>query len=516
MSAWRPFVLVLLPFAAGYYLSYVFRTINALIAGTLTDELSLTAADLGLLTSVYFLAMAAVQLPLGMLLDRYGPRRVQSACLLFAAAGAGAFAYSDGLPGLMLGRALIGVGVATALMASLKAIVLWFPKERIAFANGWVVMLGALGAVTATLPAEPLVHELGWRGLFALLAVATAVTAAAMFLVVPELPEQMNASPPTRVRLRDIYGDMRFLRLAPLSTSCIGTAWSLQGLWAAPWLEHVEGLDRGCVVRHLLVMGLALSAGAMLLGCSADRLRRRGVSRESYYAVIAMLFIGAQMTLILRLPVPTFIPWIIIAAVGAATVLSFAILPEYFPREMSGRANAALNLLHLGGAFALQYLTGVILSWWPAVSGHPPADAYQAAFGFSVVLQLVALLWFLCSARRARVPTFLATHRPARYTLALGAARPGARHSYTRAGLAIAHHVASARAQAAHWRLIGVSSAVLCASLATLVALSAPSGAVVHVVEAHSSAAAHDDRGSQVGAQLLVVSVTYVGGRITP
>jgi type IV secretory pathway TrbF-like protein len=93
-------------------------------------------------------------------------------------------------------------------------------------------------------------------------------------------------------------------------------------------------------------------------------------------------------------------------------------------------------------------------------------------------------------------------------------ARP--RHSYTRAGLAIAHHVASARAQAAHWRLIGVSSAVLCASLATLVALSAPSGAVVHVVEAHPSAVAHDDRGSQAGGQLLVVSVTYAGGRITP
>jgi len=164
MAAWRPFVLMLLPFAAGYYFSYVFRTINALIAGTLTRELGLGPADLGLLTSVYFLAMAAVQVPLGILLDRYGPRRVQSACLVFAAAGAGVFACAESMPGLMLGRALIGVGVATALMASLKAIVLWFPKERIALANGWVVMLGALGAVTATLPAEPLVRSLGWRG----------------------------------------------------------------------------------------------------------------------------------------------------------------------------------------------------------------------------------------------------------------------------------------------------------------------------------------------------------------
>ena len=184
--ACRPFVQVLLPFAAAYFLSYVFRTINGLLARTLTQELSLSAAELGLLTSVSFLAMAMVQLPLGVLFDRYGPRRVQSACLLFAAAGAGIFACAGGLPGLMLGRALIGVGVATAFMSSLKAIVLWFPKERIAFANGWVMMLGALGAVTATVPTEPVVNELGWRGLFAILAVATALSAAIIFLVVPE------------------------------------------------------------------------------------------------------------------------------------------------------------------------------------------------------------------------------------------------------------------------------------------------------------------------------------------
>lgn len=508
MSAWRPFAQVLLPFAAGYYLSYVFRTINALIAGTLTRDLSLSVADLGLLTSVYFLAMAAVQLPLGVLLDRYGPRRVQSACLLFAAAGAGVFACADGLPGLMLGRALIGVGVATALMASLKAIVLWFPKDRIAFANGWVVMLGALGAVTATLPAEPLVNELGWRGLFTLLAAATALTAAVTFFVVPEPSKPPAAAHLSPVRLRDIYLDMRFLRLAPLSTLCIGTAWSLQGLWAAPWLEHAEGLDRDAVVRHLLMMGVALSGAAVLLGWSADRLRRRGLGREAFYAVIATAFIAAQMTLILRLPVPAFVPWSIIAAVGAATVLSFAILPEYFPKEMSARANAALNILHLGGAFALQYLTGVIVSWWPAVSGHPPAEAYEAAFGFAVVLQLIALLWFLGTARLAMVPTFLVRPQPA---TRMAARQPIPRLSYTHAGLAIAHHIARARAQAAHWRLIGVASAVLCASLATLVALSAHSGAVVHVVEATSNAAAHDDRSSQ-GVQLLVVSVTSARG----
>jgi sugar phosphate permease len=129
-------VCVLLPFAAGYYLSYLFRCINALIAGDLVAELGLGAADLGLLTSVYFLVFAAVQLPCGVLLDRYGPRVVDSALLLIAAAGALLFALADGVAALLVARALIGLGVAVGLMAGLKAIVLWFPPERVALANG--------------------------------------------------------------------------------------------------------------------------------------------------------------------------------------------------------------------------------------------------------------------------------------------------------------------------------------------------------------------------------------------
>ncbi|MGE0769454.1 MAG: MFS transporter [Hyphomicrobiaceae bacterium] len=488
MAAWRPFVLVLLPFAAGYYLSYVFRTINALIAGALTQELGLSPANLGLLTSVYFLAMAAVQIPLGILLDRYGPRRVQSACLVFAATGAAVFACANDMLGLMVGRALIGVGVATALMASLKAIVLWFPRERIALANGWVVMLGALGAVTATLPAESLVALFGWRGLFLLLAAATAVCALAIFIIVPEAAAIRPISRPPPVKLRDIYRDARFLRLAPLSTMCIGTAWSLQGLWAAPWLEHVEGLDRSAVVHHLLVMGVALSIGALLLGWGADRLRRRGIARETVLAVIAIAFIAAQLALAVRAPIPTYISWCLIAAVGAATVLSFAILPEYFPKEMSARANAALNILHLAGAFLLQYVTGVIVSLWPPEAGHPPAEAYQAAVGLGVILQSVALLWFLVTARAAQAPVFRAP-RPVMPVSATPQHRV-APIDYATAQLALAHHVARARSHAAHWRRIGIASAGLCLCLAITLAMTGHSHMFAYVVEAPATTVA--------------------------
>lgn len=488
MAAWRAFVLVLLPFAAGYFLSYVFRTINALIAGELTHELGLSPADLGLLTSVYFLAMAAVQIPLGMLLDRHGPRRVQSGCLVFAAAGAVIFACATSMPGLIVGRALIGVGVATALMASLKAIVLWFPKERIALANGLVVMLGALGAVTATLPAESLVGTLGWRGLFFLLAGATALCALFIHIVVPDTAPASAVSGSTRKKLRDIYRDARFLRLAPLSTLCIGTAWSLQGLWAAPWLAHVEGMTRPAIVRHLLVMGVALSVGAILLGWSADRLHRRGISRETCLAVIAMLFMAAQLTLATRAPISTYVSWAIIAAVGAATVLSFAILPEYFAKEMSARANAALNILHLAGAFLLQYLTGIIVSLWPLEGGHPPAEAYQAAIGLGVILQSGALVWFLATARAAHAPVFRAGWPATGTTDATQ--HPAMAIDYVNAQLVLAQHVARARSQAAQWRRIGIASASLCLCLGLTLAMTAQSHVVAHVVEAPTGAVA--------------------------
>jgi MFS family permease len=196
---------VLLPFAAGYYLSYLFRSINALIAGDLTAELDLSAADLGLLTSAYFLMFAAVQLPCGVLIDRYGPRLVDSALLLVAAAGSLLFALADGVWPLMLARALIGLGVAVGLVAGLKAIVLWFPPERVALANGWYIMLGALGAVSATGPAEFLVQGVGWRGLFAILGASTAAVALLILVVVPERRPAPATGSPTSISFFTFY-----------------------------------------------------------------------------------------------------------------------------------------------------------------------------------------------------------------------------------------------------------------------------------------------------------------------
>jgi MFS family permease len=388
----RAILFVFLPFVSGYYLSYLYRTINALISGELTAELGINAADLGLLTSVYFLTFAVAQLPLGILLDRYGPRRVQSALLLIAAFGAALFGLGHNFTSLLIGRALIGAGVAAALMAGLKAIVLWFPKERLALVNGWFVMFGALGALTASAPAELILQWTGWRGLFELLAAATAGSAILIYFLVPEPIAAAQTSEP--VSLKVIYTDPRFWRVAPLSATCIGTAWALQGLWAAPWLTDVERLSQQQIVQHLFVMSAALCLGALLFGIGAHRLRRHGVRPQTLLGLAAIVFIAAQLALIGGWRLPSLLLWAVIGSVGAATVLSYAILSEYFPKEIAGQANAALNILHIGAACITQYGIGFIIAQWASYGGHSPAVAYKTAFAVNLVLQVVALACF--------------------------------------------------------------------------------------------------------------------------
>jgi sugar phosphate permease len=130
------------------------------------------------------------------------------------------------------------------------------------------------------------------------------------------------------------------------------------------------------------------------MGAAADWLRQRGVRPRTILAAVATLFIAAEVALILRLPLPSYLLWSIVAAVGAAPVLSYSILAEFFPKEATGRANGALNVFHHGGAFVRQYAIGLIVGHWASQAGHYPAIAYQIALGLILSLQIVALAWF--------------------------------------------------------------------------------------------------------------------------
>ncbi len=396
LPKWRLILSVFLPFAAGYYLAYLFRTINAAISPALASDFELDAAQTGLLASIYFLVFGLTQIPIGVLLDRLGPRRVQGVLLVFAAGGATLFGNASSFPELLVARAMIGLGVAGSLMAGLKSIVTWFPRERVALANGWMIMLGSLGAVTATAPVDWLLNYVGWRSLFEILTIGTFAVSGLIYLVVPErvVDSQIGTSAQKPLTLWSIYSDPRFLRVAPLSAASIGSAWALQSLWASAWLTDVEGLDGQSRVTQMFLMAVGLSLGALLLGAMADRLRKLNIRTEVLLAGVGALFIVAELALVLRIHLPSFLPWSTVSLAGAATVLSFAVVADYFPREFAARANGALNLLHFGWAFTIQYGIGLVVGQWPSQDGHYPVVAYQAAFGLCVALQAAALVWF--------------------------------------------------------------------------------------------------------------------------
>ena len=442
----------------------------------------MSAADLGLLTSAYFLLFAAVQLPCGVLLDRYGPRLVDSSLLLIASAGSLMFALADGVWALMLGRALIGLGVAVGLMAGLKAIVLWFPSERVALANGWYIMLGALGALSATGPAEVLVQGVGWRGLFAILAASTAAVALLILLVVPERKPILVAGSPPKISFFMIYRDPRFWRIAPLAATGVGTSFSLQGLWAAPWLTDVAGIDRPAVVEHLVLMAAVLSASALFLGALAERLRRAGVSTEVFLAGTLGLSMVSQLALLLGVPFSSHVLFAVIASAGATPVLSFAILARYFPKEVAGRANAALGVLNMGTAFGLQCLAGVIIAQWPSDGGHYPAQAHQVALAAGLGLQLVGLAIFLTPKRRLLpTPMGVAVARTLGVDPSIAATLPA---PYAAALSAWRKHIVHTRRQATAWRFAAVASMALCAGLGGALSLTLVRPAVArHLVE---------------------------------
>ena len=387
------------PFAVGYFLSYLLRNANAVISPELRSDLGLSAADLGLLTSAYLLAFGAFQLPLGILLDRYGPRRVEAALLLFCAAGCVIFALGESLPQLTLGRALIGLGVSACLMASFKAFSLWFPAERQASLNAAIMAAGGLGALAASSPLSALMPVLGWRGIFFALA-AIALVVAGLIYTTPE-----KASGVAKESLRQqlaglaaIFGSRAFWRFAPQTTFIVGGFMALQGLWAVPWLMTVNGATREVAAFHLLLMAGAMLTGFLAIAFLVTRLARAGLPPARLLAFGMGGGLLVMLGIVLDLA-PTWLLWPALGLVFSVGNLAYALLTGAFPLALAGRANTALNLGAFIGAFGIQWLFGVAVDGFQAL-GSDPATAYRASMAGLLILQTAGWGWFIIESRR--------------------------------------------------------------------------------------------------------------------
>ncbi|HEY5896159.1 MAG TPA: MFS transporter [Burkholderiales bacterium] len=388
---------VFCPFAAGYFLSFFFRNVNAIISKDLAAEFALTPSDLGLLTSMYLLAFAAFQLPLGVLLDRYGPRRVVAALLCSAALGALVFGLASNIVTLSVGRALIGLGVSAGLMGAIKAFSLWFPLSRLATLNGLYLAMGGLGALSATTPAELVVEGVGWRGMFFILSALSLAAASLIFFIVPEkpLPGSGHTLRSQVAGFGSIFSSVAFWRIALPMVLVQATYIALQGLWIGPWLYDVAGESRPAVANHLLLMALGYILGCVFFGVVSDRLAHLGISRMTVYkaglagslAMLGLLAAGVHGAPGVLLAVYAF--------TGIAASLAYALLTPLFAPEMTGRVNTAANVLMFALSFAMQWGIGAALKLFPVVDGRYAAAGYGTAFASLAALQLAAVLWLL-------------------------------------------------------------------------------------------------------------------------
>ncbi len=390
------FIFVFAPFATGYFLSFLYRSINAVIAPDLVADLGATSSILGLLTAAFFLGFAGLQLPLGVMLDRYGAARVQSALLLVAATGALLFALAPNTAVLIAARALIGVGCAGGLMAAFKAIMRWFPPQRLALVNGCYMAVGGLGAMAATKPVEILLHLTDWRGLFLGLTVLTVISAILIFLLAPRGDGAENP-PHLKVQAREvskIFRDKLFWRVAPVSIFGMGGSQSIQTLWAGPWLTDAVALTRDEVATRLLVMNTAVAVSFVATGWVSDAMRSRGISTIHIMGGGTVVSMVALLAIILQIDPAGWLHWAMYGFTCSVSAIVYAMLARHFGGAFAGRANTANTLLVFGGSFLIQFAMGVIIDLWPRdAAGAYPTPAYQTAFGLVFLGLFLSLAW---------------------------------------------------------------------------------------------------------------------------
>ncbi|MEQ8655511.1 MAG: MFS transporter [Kiloniellales bacterium] len=388
---------IFVPLSLGYLLSYLYRTINAALAPHLMEAFGFDASALGVLTSSYLFAFALMQVPLGLLIDRYGVRWVQGINLLVAALGAVIFALADDLGLLMLGRALIGAGVAVSLMSSFASFIIWLPPQRVPMAMGFLMAFGGLGAVLAGAPVEATIQWIGWRNSFLLLAALTVLVALLVLLVLPDRKRQVRTSWSSLLAgLALVYRTPLFWRVVPLAIFTCGTGFALQGLWAGLWLSDVAGLGQDAVALHLSAIALGLLVGSIACGPMAALAARFGLSLLGLVGLLAAVFLVILAALALGFVKFALPLWVLVGFLINPLSLSYVALAQSFESEMAGRANTAVNLLVVLGSFAIQASLGWVLDLWDRPDGiHYPLEAYGVGFGSLALIGVATLVWFL-------------------------------------------------------------------------------------------------------------------------
>ncbi|WP_288379535.1 MFS transporter [uncultured Massilia sp.] len=401
LSGVAVFFYVFLPFALGHYLSSLLRNVNAVLASHLVGALALTPGELGLLTSAFFFAFALVQLPVGIALDRFGPRRVQLVMMLVGSLGALLFAHGSTFGQLLAARAVMGFGLGGCFMAAVKAVSSWIAPSRLPSVHGYLIAVGGLGAATATMPVRLALDYLEWRGLFVVLAALVACTGLLVALLYPRTEGPAPHRGPLGQALRQVFRAPVFRATASLVLVPHAVFFGIQGLWIGRFLSDVARFPDEAVA-YLLYMGMAsVIFGAIAVGMITEWAGRRGVAPLDVAAAGIAVFLLVQAGFIAGYKPSFQLLSVLFTLVGTITGIEYAIIAQAMPRELTGRAATCLNLLIFIGAFVVQAGFGLLVGLWtPDAAGHAPTIAYQLAFLVLVLVQLPGLARFVLRRRR--------------------------------------------------------------------------------------------------------------------
>ncbi|MCP4381905.1 MAG: MFS transporter [Hyphomicrobiales bacterium] len=393
---------VIAPFGLGFAVAVAGRSINAILGGPIAEALDLNNLEIGLATSTFMLGFALTQLPLGLLLDYLGPRTTQALFFVVGGLGMILFAMASGVVVLLLGRALLGIGVAGGLMAAFKAVADRVETERLPFYNGVILACGGLGAIAATSPAKWFEIAYGWRALCIVVGVVIILTGIFIYVV----NRDAGTANPRGLRsdlkgLARVYREPLFWHIAPLFTVSFGGFLALQSLWLGPWLQTVVGLSPSGAAQYLLATAAAMTVG-MLSGGLFSR-----VSEITKQPLSTIVFIGTaayvvfQLAIVANIAPGNIVVWLAYGFLSQITLLNFAILGRHFPPELAGRAMTGLNVLVFLYAFVAQLGFGVIAHLWSG-GARDSIEAYQVAFSCLIAIEIVALAWYGVQAMRRR------------------------------------------------------------------------------------------------------------------
>jgi MFS family permease len=391
---------------AVYMVTQFLRNSVAVIAPDLALSIGLSAADLGLLSSVFFFSFALAQLPVGIALDRFGPRRVLLACTGIMILGCLAFAAATDTAGLVAARALMGLGSSSAFMASLAIYARRFPPGRFATLTGLQYGIGSIGSLFATAPLAMAAAAIGWRESFVAVA---AVTLAAGLLVAAVVKDDASAH---QAAHKEHFSEALYGLLTVLRAPSVGRLFVMHlaayssfalfvGLWGGPYLSHVYGFGLAERGELLLIPALAQIVGAFLWG-PADRLFGRYKPPVLLGAGLTAVML-ALLGLTGALPVPLLIGWMAMFGLLAFTPPLIAHGKSLFPPHLVGRGLTVFNMATMGGVFLTQAVSGAVIDLFPMTDETYPLAAYRSVFLLQAGFVLLAMIAY-CGAREPDQP----------------------------------------------------------------------------------------------------------------